>query len=141
MAYGQSQAPEATWADAAVSEGVSAALLSAYSWYTRTFTLVPRRSAAALPAQKQAPPLFTQPFAILTRCSSLRTVARQGRLVQWYPGHIARAERLLREQLALVDVVLEVRDARCAALRQGSPVGEPLQIQALTFKLLLLKGS
>ena len=40
---------------------------------------------------------------------------RQGRLVQWYPGHIARAERRLREQLALVDVVLEVRDARCAA--------------------------
>ena len=36
--------------------------------------------------------------------------------MQWYPGHIARAERLLREQLALVDVVLEVRDARCAAL-------------------------
>ena len=35
--------------------------------------------------------------------------------MQWYPGHIARAERLLREQLALVDVVLEVRDARCAA--------------------------
>ena len=26
MAYGQSEAPEATWADAAVSEGVSAAL-------------------------------------------------------------------------------------------------------------------
>ncbi|KAK9821941.1 hypothetical protein WJX81_006710 [Elliptochloris bilobata] len=38
-----------------------------------------------------------------------------GRLVQWYPGHIARAERRLREQLALVDVVLEVRDARIPA--------------------------
>ena len=32
--------------------------------------------------------------------------------MQWYPGHIARAERLLREQLKLVDVVLDVRDAR-----------------------------
>lgn len=32
----------------------------------------------------------------------------QGRLVQWYPGHIAKAERLLREQLKKVDVILEV---------------------------------
>ncbi|PSB45796.1 ribosome biogenesis GTPase YlqF [Cyanosarcina cf. burmensis CCALA 770] len=32
--------------------------------------------------------------------------------IQWYPGHIAKAERALAEQLKLVDVVLEVRDAR-----------------------------
>ena len=38
----------------------------------------------------------------------------QGRLVQWYPGHIARAERRLQEQLSQVDAVLEVRDARYA---------------------------
>jgi hypothetical protein len=38
----------------------------------------------------------------------------QGRLVQWYPGHIARAERRLQEQLSQVDAVLEVRDARSA---------------------------
>ena len=36
----------------------------------------------------------------------------QGGVVQWYPGHIARAERQLKAQLKLVDVVLEVRDAR-----------------------------
>ncbi len=34
-------------------------------------------------------------------------------MVQWYPGHIARAERNLREQLKAVDIVLEVRDGRC----------------------------
>ncbi len=33
-------------------------------------------------------------------------------LIQWYPGHIAKAERALKEQLKRVDVVLEVRDAR-----------------------------
>lgn len=33
-------------------------------------------------------------------------------LIQWYPGHIAKAEKNLRDQLKLVDVVLEVRDAR-----------------------------
>ncbi len=32
--------------------------------------------------------------------------------IQWYPGHIAKAERQLQEQLSKVDVVLEVRDAR-----------------------------
>ena len=32
--------------------------------------------------------------------------------IQWYPGHIAKAERALAEQLKRVDVVLEVRDAR-----------------------------
>lgn len=33
-------------------------------------------------------------------------------LIQWYPGHIAKAEKNLKEQLSRVDVVLEVRDAR-----------------------------
>jgi ribosome biogenesis GTPase A len=32
--------------------------------------------------------------------------------IQWYPGHIAKAEKALTEHLKLVDVVLEVRDAR-----------------------------
>lgn len=32
--------------------------------------------------------------------------------IQWYPGHIAKAEKALREQLDRVDVVFEVRDAR-----------------------------
>ena len=33
-------------------------------------------------------------------------------MVQWYPGHIAKAERALKEQLKAVDIVLEVRDGR-----------------------------
>lgn len=33
-------------------------------------------------------------------------------IIQWYPGHISKAERQLKEQLKRVDVVLEVRDAR-----------------------------
>jgi ribosome biogenesis GTPase A len=32
--------------------------------------------------------------------------------IQWYPGHIAKAERQLKEQLKRVDVVLEVLDGR-----------------------------
>lgn len=32
--------------------------------------------------------------------------------IHWYPGHIAKAERALKEKLSLVDVVIEVLDAR-----------------------------
>jgi ribosome biogenesis GTPase A len=32
--------------------------------------------------------------------------------IHWYPGHIAKAQRQLQEQIKRVDVVLEVRDAR-----------------------------
>lgn len=36
-------------------------------------------------------------------------------IIQWYPGHIAKAERSLRATLKLVDVVVEVRDCRIPA--------------------------
>jgi ribosome biogenesis GTPase A len=32
--------------------------------------------------------------------------------IQWFPGHMVRAMRLLEERLALVDVIVEVLDAR-----------------------------
>lgn len=32
--------------------------------------------------------------------------------IHWYPGHIAKAERKLKEKISLVDVVIEVLDAR-----------------------------
>ncbi|MGL6134229.1 MAG: ribosome biogenesis GTPase YlqF [Prochlorococcaceae cyanobacterium] len=40
--------------------------------------------------------------------------------IQWYPGHIAKAERALRAALAKVDLVIEVRDARIP-LATGHP--------------------
>ena len=33
--------------------------------------------------------------------------------IQWYPGHMAKAKRNIREDLRLVDLVIEVIDARC----------------------------
>ena len=32
--------------------------------------------------------------------------------IQWFPGHMAKTRRLMRESLRLVDVVVEVIDAR-----------------------------
>ena len=40
--------------------------------------------------------------------------------IQWYPGHIAKAEKALEEALAKVDLVIEVRDARIP-LATGHP--------------------
>ncbi|MBR1424467.1 ribosome biogenesis GTPase YlqF [bacterium] len=37
---------------------------------------------------------------------------RNNNHIHWYPGHIAKAERKLKEQLSLVDAVIEVVDAR-----------------------------
>ncbi|HEY1976492.1 MAG TPA: ribosome biogenesis GTPase YlqF [Candidatus Baltobacteraceae bacterium] len=34
------------------------------------------------------------------------------RVIQWYPGHMARAMRKIAEYLALIDIVVEVVDAR-----------------------------
>jgi len=45
-------------------------------------------------------------------------------LIQWYPGHIAKAERELRQQLKNVDVVLEVLDARIPLASQHPQVSQ-----------------
>ncbi len=35
--------------------------------------------------------------------------------IQWYPGHMAKARREMKEKLELIDVVIEVIDARMPA--------------------------
>jgi len=34
------------------------------------------------------------------------------KILQWFPGHMKKAERLIRENLSLVDIVIELLDAR-----------------------------
>lgn len=41
-------------------------------------------------------------------------------VIQWYPGHMAKARRMLIENLKLIDVVMELVDAR-APLSTGNP--------------------
>ena len=41
--------------------------------------------------------------------------------LQWYPGHMRKAERLIKENLKLVDVVVELLDAR-SPLSSANPV-------------------
>ena len=60
---------------------------------------------------------LSQPPSLLSSQDSIRRMdsSLTVQMVQWYPGHIAKAERQLKEQLKMVDVVLEVRDARIIA--------------------------
>ncbi|MBZ8182729.1 ribosome biogenesis GTPase YlqF [Oscillatoria salina] len=44
--------------------------------------------------------------------------------IQWYPGHIAKAEKQLKEQIKRVDVVLEVLDARIPLASHHPQVAE-----------------
>ncbi|WP_313884974.1 hypothetical protein [Desulfofundulus sp. TPOSR] len=44
--------------------------------------------------------------------------------IQWYPGHMARARRLVQENLKLVDVVIELLDARIPASSRNPLIGK-----------------
>ena len=46
-------------------------------------------------------------------------------IIQWYPGHMAKAKRMLQENLKLVDIVAEIIDAR-APLASRNPDFESL---------------
>ncbi len=35
-----------------------------------------------------------------------------GKIIQWFPGHMAKTRRMMKECLSLVDAVIEIRDAR-----------------------------
>ena len=61
-------------------------------------------------------------------------------VIQWFPGHMAKTRRLIKENLALVDIVIEILDARIPvssknpeilSLCQGKPILTVLSKSAL----------
>lgn len=40
--------------------------------------------------------------------------------INWYPGHMAKAEREMKETLSLIDIIIEVRDARLPITSKSS---------------------
>ena len=55
--------------------------------------------------------------------------------INWYPGHMAKARRQMEEQLKLVDIVIEIRDARMP-LASGNPLLNELAVNK--EKLIIL---
>ena len=60
------------------------------------------------------------PLSSTTQLNSAAQLSSAAPAIQWYPGHIAKAEKSLTENLAKVDLVIEVRDARIP-LATGHP--------------------
>ena len=48
------------------------------------------------------------------------------KILQWFPGHMRKAERLIRENLSLVDIVIELLDARIPLSSQNPMLREIL---------------
>ena len=48
------------------------------------------------------------------------------KILQWFPGHMKKAERLIRENLSLVDIVIELLDARIPLSSQNLMLREIL---------------
>ena len=40
--------------------------------------------------------------------------------IQWYPGHMTKAKRMMQEDIKLIDIVIELLDAR-APLSSKNP--------------------
>jgi hypothetical protein len=48
-----------------------------------------------------------------------RTSFAFGGVINWFPGHMAKALRNLNERVALSDIIIEVRDARVRPVHAG----------------------
>lgn len=59
-------------------------------------------------------------------------------IIQWYPGHMAKAKRELKEKLPLVDVVFELVDARIPDASRNPSVKEIIQNKP--YVLILMKS-
>ncbi len=51
-------------------------------------------------------------------------------MIQWYPGHMAKAKRILKDDLKLVDIVIEVADARIPISSQNPDLRKLINEQA-----------
>jgi ribosome biogenesis GTPase A len=56
-------------------------------------------------------------------------------VIQWFPGHMAKARRVLQENAPLVDVILEIVDARCP---KASSNAELMQLVAHKVQIKVL---
>lgn len=59
-------------------------------------------------------------------------------IIQWYPGHMAKAKRQLKEKLPLVDVVFELVDARIPDASRNPDINE--LIADKPYVLILMKA-
>ena len=57
---------------------------------------------------------------------------------QWYPGHMTKAKRMMQEDIKLIDLVIELVDARVPLSSRNPDIDELGKNKA---RLILLKNS
>jgi ribosome biogenesis GTPase A len=60
--------------------------------------------------------------------------------IQWYPGHMAKAGRQIGEKLKLIDVVIEVLDARVPRASRNPGISKMLKGRRVSHVILLNKA-
>lgn len=60
--------------------------------------------------------------------------------IQWYPGHMAKAGRQIHEKLQLIDVVIEVLDARVPRASRNPGIAQMLKGRRVKHVVLLNKS-
>lgn len=94
-------------------------------WLVTMFLLQSTRAAALLSqTRRQLPSMAYRMYTDDNNEDLYSSSGYRKPTVNWYPGHIAKAERQLAETLKAVDVVVEVRDARACKATSHEKVGE-----------------
>ena len=55
--------------------------------------------------------------------------------IQWYPGHMTKAVRMMQENIKLIDIVIELVDARVPLSSKNPDIDE---LAKNKFRLILL---
>ena len=58
--------------------------------------------------------------------------------INWYPGHMAKAKRMMQDNIKLIDVVVEILDARIPASSKNPDIDE---LAKGKYRVLLLNKS
>ena len=66
--------------------------------------------------------------------------------IQWYPGHMTKAKRMMQENIKLIDVVIELVDARVPLSSRNPDIDDiarksEIPMGELTTKLAMLEFS
>ena len=56
-------------------------------------------------------------------------------IIQWYPGHMAKTKRLMKEKLKLIDVVVELLDARLPISSRNPDIAEIIGAKPVVIAL------
>ena len=55
--------------------------------------------------------------------------------INWYPGHMAKTKRQIQEDLKLIDVIVEILDARIPVASQNPDIGKWIEGKKKLFVL------